>query len=85
MTGNLEIHKSDGRTKSASAVAFSEPNFVAVWGNSEDPFTNEVEPDIVVRKDKVERVEREGKSWKLKSLSQRARERDDVDEDEINL
>lgn len=47
-----------------------------------------IEPDIVVGSDKWERVERDGHSWKQTSpaaLKERAKRRDDVDEDELNI
>lgn len=45
-----------------------------------------IEPDIVVKDDKWERVQRKGKYWKRSSTSaviERAKERDDVDEEQV--
>lgn len=45
-----------------------------------------IEPDIIVKPDKWERVEREKHSWKqssAKALVERAERRDDVDEEEV--
>lgn len=45
-----------------------------------------IEPDIVVKADKWERVQREGNYWKRSSTTaviNKAKERDDVDEEQI--
>lgn len=47
-----------------------------------------IEPDLVAQHDMWQRVEREGHSWKHTSpaaLKERAKRRDDVDEDEIGF
>lgn len=47
---------------------------------------NIIQPDIIVKPDKWERIERDGHHWKrstTKSIFSRAEERDDVDADEV--
>lgn len=107
LTGDIEIHKSDGVTRQASAVKITADSCLSLWdsipdedckfayiGESSrihlvDEITQEViEPDVVVKESKWERVERDGHSWKNttpSALRERAKRRDDVDEDEIEF
>lgn len=76
------IHKSDGVTRRANKVEILSHGSLAVW-DSED---TDMGPDILVQGDKWERVERKGHNWRQSSaaaIMQEAKERDDVDEDEV--
>jgi len=78
----VAIHKSDGVTKHAAKVKIMDNGCLAVW----DTLETQEEPDIVVKEDKWERVEREGHSWRqtsTESVMEEARRRDDVDEDKV--
>lgn len=85
ITGELKVHKSDGVTREATRAEVLPDGSLAVWDANEGL---EKGPDIIVRPDLWERIEREGHNWKHTSsaaLEQRAKRRDDVDEDDINL
>jgi len=84
--GKVVIHKSDGVTRRAEKVQVLDNNALAVW-DSEDDSEGVDEPDIVVKADKWERIEKEEYSWRQSSASrimQEARERDDVNEEFIS-
>lgn len=91
MTGNLKVHKKV-ETRRASAVEVLPNGELAVWDSIPDSqisyAVQQDEPDIIVDEDEWQRVEREGHNWKRTSpeaIKQRAKERDDVDEDEVNI
>jgi len=81
LTGSIKIHKSDGVTRPARKVVVMDNACLAICDNEDCE-----EPDIVVPEDKWERVERDNTSWRQTSpeaIMREARERDDVDEDEV--
>lgn len=105
MTGDLKIHKTDGKTRAADGVLETPRGSLLVWDELEKDFTNisypgnsptpviidqrdnsAIEPDILVDPDKWDRVERDKHSWKnstAKGIMERAKRRDDVDEEEV--
>jgi len=81
ITGSVKIHKSDGVTREALGVKVMDNGSLAVWDKKTSG-----EPDILVSEDKWERVERDGHSWRQTSsqaILEEARERDDVDADDV--
>lgn len=101
ISGEIEVHKTDGVTRQCSAALILDDGSIAVWdilGTDDyrlidealvDHETGEViEPDVIATADEWRRVEREGHSWKQTStgaLMERAKRRDDVDEEDINF
>jgi len=92
ITGDLKIHKSDGVTRPAKSALVLEDGSLAVWDSiKKDSDGNNLpsaydNPDIIVESEKWHRIEREGHHWKHKSpqaLKERAKNRDDVDEDDL--
>jgi len=80
------IHKSDGVTRRAQKVQVLDNNALAVW-DTEEASVDIDEPDVIVKGDKWERIEKEEHSWRQSSASrimQEARERDDVDEEFVS-
>jgi len=80
ITGEIKVHKSDNLTRAASKVEVMGDGSLAVWDG------NTTEPDIIVRPEHWERIEREGHYWRQASpeaIMDRAKERDDVDENEV--
>ena len=80
ISGELKVHKSDGVTKSVSRAKVLNNGELAVW-----EYENDGEPDIIVSADMWERIERKGANWRsnMNSLIERAKQRDDVDVDDI--
>lgn len=99
MTGRVEIHKSSGVVRHCEAVLKLDDGYLAVYdslpathwkvqdGMLVDSKTgNIIEPHIIASPDTYERIERENKYWKNTSpeaITQRAKERDDVDPSEL--
>lgn len=87
ISGELKIHKSDGVTKAARKAKVLDNGELAVWEPNIDDLPNQHDgdPDIIVSADMWERVEREGSSWRdnITSLVEQAKERDDVDVEDI--
>lgn len=107
IAGDLEVHKTDGVTRSCAAAAVNPDGSLAVWDSLPDgewkwdtvgsssiigikDVDNEkfYSADLIASSDRWDRVESEGSSWMHTSASaiiERAEERDDVDEDEIDI
>lgn len=98
MTGQLQIHKTNAKTRQCEAVVRLDDGGLAVydvlpevgweyrdgmlWTEDGDPIT----PHVIAQPDEYERVERDDSHWKShspKALRQQAQERDDVDADQI--
>lgn len=98
MTGSLKIHKTNARTRQCEAVIRLDDGGLAVydtlppvgWEYSDKMLWTEdgnpITPHIIVQPDKYDRVETEDSTWNTHSpqaLRERAKSRDDVNEDDI--